>query len=58
MARTLISFWALFSYSVTRAMSYVTDPRPYLWWHGVIDLAATVVILSVQFWGGRKKVQP
>lgn len=31
-------------YALVRAFSYFAYPRPYLWWHVIIDVAMIIVI--------------
>lgn len=35
----------LFTYYAIRITSYIINPRPYLWWHGTLDIGATIYII-------------
>lgn len=49
MIRYLIATYSLICYVAVRGSSYITSPRPYLWWHFAIDIAVVVVWISALF---------
>jgi len=34
-------------YGIMRVVSYAVDGRPYLWWHGIMDLVAIIIIVAI-----------
>ena len=37
----------LVPYVFVRASSYILNPRPYLWWHGLLDAGMILCLLAV-----------
>lgn len=46
MIRYLIAAYSLMFYIAIRSASYVTSPRPYLWWHFILDVLVVIVWIS------------
>lgn len=41
----------LMGYGMVRLLSYtILDPRPYLWWHGVVDIIVVIGLMFLMRW--------
>lgn len=37
----------LVAFLLMRATSFATDPQPYLWWHGLLDVLVVLLLVGV-----------